>query len=202
LFSSQDLFFKYSLNNFLHTQVEQCVTQVFEWKSEEEEQAATANAANTSLATTEEMTMSEDPDTPKIVDGGDGGEEEEEKMDTGEAAEKKEGEVKAEEEKKEAQEEEKKKEEEAAEEEMEDKPYENPMLVHVSQISPGLPDANFEDLTVPYVASTRAGRGWFFSWMVLFLDCKTFYILSALYKLPSGRTCPRRLGGERQRRRA
>ena len=28
----QDLFFKYSLNNFLHAQVEQCISHVFEWK--------------------------------------------------------------------------------------------------------------------------------------------------------------------------
>ena len=33
LFSFQDLFFKYSLNNFLHSQVKECIRLVFAWNS-------------------------------------------------------------------------------------------------------------------------------------------------------------------------
>ena len=32
----QDLFFKYSLNNFLHAQVEQCITFLFTWNPQQQ----------------------------------------------------------------------------------------------------------------------------------------------------------------------
>ena len=35
-FSFQDLFFKYSLNNFLHAQVEQCITCLFTWNPQQQ----------------------------------------------------------------------------------------------------------------------------------------------------------------------
>ena len=129
------------MNNFLHSQVEQCITQVFEWKNEEDEEAEEerkdGEGAADAPSASDPAAEIEDPATPKIDDIK--AAEEESKMDTTSESDKADDA-----EQRMEQGEEGKKETETEKEagspvqeepqggvKPSKKPYENPMLIHV-----------------------------------------------------------------------